>query len=50
MWFQQEGQTNGKGIRISDTDAGDLYWSILDNTKKPICIKKPGQQFMFSQN
>ena len=48
MWFQQEGQTNGKGIRI--TDAGDLYWSILDNIKKPICIIKPGQQFMFSQN
>ena len=34
----------------SDTDAGDLYGSILDNMKKPICIIKPGQQFMFSQN
>ena len=50
MWFHQEGQTNGKGISGSDTDAGDLYWSILDNMKKPICIIKPGQQFMFSQN
>ena len=34
----------------SDTNAGDLHWSILHNIKRPICIIKPGQQFMFSQN